>query len=174
MTERKILTRNIVMLLVVLLFLVSLVYAGLNIHIRKNLKPSDTLIAKTQQITQLKLLKESAINLSKRFAFAFFDGTAFTQNQDQPVIESYRQFLKNTEANYLKKKESPLGGSVVAFGKELFLPEADQYPITYAVWIVTKIRTHLGENKEVIFITRVKPEGNSLVIVTAGAIPFQE
>jgi hypothetical protein len=174
MSERKLSNRNIALLLVTLLFLLSLAYAGLNIYMHKNFITSNPLIAETQQVSQSDLFKDKAINFSKQFALAFFDGTAFTQNQDQPVIESYRKFLKNTEVNYLEKGESPLGGSVLAFGKELFITETDQNPVTYAVWIVTKFRTRLGENKEVVFIARVRPEGNSLVIVTAGAIPFQE
>jgi hypothetical protein len=95
------------------------------------------------------------------------------QNQNQPVIESYKKYLQFTEADYLSKGDSPLGGSVLKFGKEFFLPETDQNPLTYAVWIITTIRTRFGVEKEVVFITRVKPEGNTLLIMTAGAIPYQ-
>lgn len=174
MIHRTYINRTILFVLLGMLFLFSITYMGIKILIPKAPIQQALAVIEKPSVSAKYEIEDNAISLSKKFAISYFDGTAFTHYQDQPVVESYKQYLQNTEALYVKSGQSPLGGKVLSFGKEIFIPEPEQNPISYAVWIVTTIETRFGEKKGIVFITRVSPQGDGLVIVTAGAIPYQE
>ena len=99
-------------------------------------------------------LEDKAIELSKKFANAFFDGTAFLNPEQQPVTENFRSYLMMEREKYLLDNQSPLGGKVMNLISEKAQLEINHNVNFYAVWLTVVIQTRTGEEKKVIFITR--------------------
>ncbi len=173
MEKKKPLQKKVLMTSCYLFLFVSIMYCVLNIR-AKSVNQSQVHISQTQESKQIINIRDRVIKLSKDFALSFFDGTAFINCETQPVVEDFRQFLRIEREEYFRKGESPLGGSVVKFGDEIFFQEPDQNGYSYAVWIVTTIRTRRGIEKDVVFITRVRFLSNELRIETAGVIPYEK
>jgi hypothetical protein len=112
------------------------------------------------------------IEFSKEFAIAYFNGTAFLNPDVQPVSKNYMEYLKIEKNRLEEKSESPIVFDILGFDDNQVIPETDQGLETYAVWLITTIRTRNGFEKKVIFITRVKDINGTLVIETAGTIPY--
>jgi hypothetical protein len=174
MSETKSCNKKIMLLIVSMFILLILFYGGLNLRMKLLKQDEITAFSKMQKPIQVNEIKMKAIELSKSFAHSFFDGTAFTNRENQPVVENFKEFLRIQEENYLSQGESPLGGYVIKFGEELIIHEPNQKFISYAVWIVTTIKTRSDIQKDVIFITRVNYLDNELLIETAGAIPYEK
>ncbi len=168
---RKSITTQLLLSTIALLLTIVLVYMGISLS-SNSLKHDESNTSKTTIPTAVANYQDRAVELSKVFAIAYFNGTAFVSSDIQPVVDSYKEYLNIELGHYREIGDSPLGGGVVSFGDFKFIPESDQGSDTYAVWLITKIKTRAGLEKTVIFITRVKVINQKLVIDTAGAIPY--
>jgi hypothetical protein len=145
---------------VVLLFIASSFYLGVGLHKREN-KP---------QVIKSPDFQGLVIDFTERFANDYFDGKAFLDPENQPVIDSYKEYLTIEKERILQHGISPLGGGVISFNSSLVIPEPEKGDGVFAVWLGTTINTREGIQKNVVFIARVKAFEENFIIQTAGAI----
>ncbi len=126
----------------------------------------------TQSESSSRNYEQEAVALSKEFAESYFSGDAFVDAINQPVVDEYKEYLRIENNLNILSGGSLQGGGVLEFEDARTISEFSRGINTYAIWLVTRIRTHSGEEKTVLFITRVKQLKGTSIIETAGAIPF--
>lgn len=115
--------------------------------------------------------EQQVVDLVKAFAAVYYDGSAFINPDSQPVLESYKTYLRLEKKNIVLEQNDFNGSKLVSIENILVIPESLEGYQTFAVWMRVKIHTTDGIEKKMVFIARVQQINYRWQISTAFSVP---
>jgi hypothetical protein len=115
--------------------------------------------------------EQQVVDFVKAFATAFYDGSAFMDPDNQPVLESFKTYLRLEKKNIVLTQNNFSGSKLVSIEDIQVIPESLEGSQTFAVWMRVKIHTTDGIEKKMIFIARAQQINNRWQISTAFSVP---